>query len=71
MSITDGKSTEPSIAHSVFLPREFDPFRNTYVETVGRMNMNELMRLPKLNDTEFLNQLTQGSNSRGGKKKVS
>jgi hypothetical protein len=60
MSITDGITTEPSIARSVFLPREFDPFCDKYLETVTRMSVKELLRLPKLSDAEVLDQLAQG-----------
>jgi hypothetical protein len=59
-SSTHGTMAEPSIAHTVFLPREFDPFCDTYVETVTRMSSDELMYLPQLNDTEFLDQLFRG-----------
>ncbi|CAF4292482.1 unnamed protein product, partial [Adineta steineri] len=59
LSLTNGATQEPSIAHTVFLPREFDPFCDNYLETVTRMNTSELMNLPKLNDAEFLDQLAR------------
>jgi hypothetical protein len=66
---TDGTTVEPSIAHSVFLPPEFDPFVDSYMDAVTRMSSAELMRLPKLSDMEFLDQLTRGIDSIPGKKK--
>ncbi|CAF1508175.1 unnamed protein product, partial [Adineta steineri] len=60
LSLTNGATQEPSIAHTVFLPREFDPFCDNYLETVTHMNTNELMSLPKLNDAEFIDQLARG-----------
>jgi hypothetical protein len=60
MSLSYGTEVEPSIANIVFLPCAFDPFCDIYVETVTRMSADELMHLPKLNDTEFLDQLVRG-----------
>jgi len=60
ISLTHGELVEPSIAHTVFLPRAFDPFCDAYVETITRMSSDELINLPKLNDIEFLDQLTRG-----------
>jgi len=60
INLIDGTTAEPSIAHSVFLLREFDPFSDIYLETVTRMNASELMHLPKLSDTQFLNALNRG-----------
>jgi hypothetical protein len=71
MSVTHGMIVEPSIAHSVFLPREFDPFCDTYVETITRMSRNELMNIPQLSDIEFLDQVTRGVDSVLGKEKIS
>ena len=67
-SLTDGTMGELSIAHSVFLPREFDPFCDTYLETVTRLRTDELMHLPKLNDGEFIDQLVRGVDTIPGKK---
>ena len=67
MSLTHGTVMEPSIAHTVFLPRAFDPFCDTYVEIVTRMSADELIHLPKLNDTEFLDQLARGVDTIPGK----
>lgn len=66
LSLTNATISEPSIAHTVFLPQVFDPFRDTYLETVTRMSINELMQLPKLNDTEFLDELMRGMDSLPG-----
>jgi hypothetical protein len=55
----------------VFLPREFDPFCDTYVETITRMSRNELMNIPQLSDIEFLDQVTRGVDSVLGKEKFS
>ena len=71
MNLTHGMTTELSIAHSVFLPRAFDPFCDTYVETITRMSANELLNVPQLNDTEFFDQLTRGIDSVVGKKNFS
>ena len=70
VSLTDGAIVEPSIAHSVFLSSEFDPFCDSYVKAITRMSVNELMQLPKLSDNEFLNQLARGVNSIPGKKSL-
>jgi hypothetical protein len=70
MSLTDGTRIEPSIAHSVFLSGEFDPFCDKYVDTITRMSASELIRLPKLSDAEFLNQLARGIDTIPGKTSV-
>jgi hypothetical protein len=71
MSVTHGTIVEPSIAHSVFLPREFDPFCDTYVEKITRMSANGLLNIPQLSDIEFLDQVTRGVDSVLGKEKFS
>ena len=67
ISLVHGTVMEPSIAHTVFLPREFDPFCDSYTETITRMTADELMNLPKLSNIEFLDQLTRGVDTIPGK----
>lgn len=46
-------STGPGILMS---PLE-DPFMDPYIETVCQMSVEEIMAIPKLNDTEFIHYL--------------
>ncbi|CAF0851874.1 unnamed protein product [Adineta ricciae] len=63
VNATFGLVADSSISRSFFLPRALDPFCDEYVETVTRMSLNELMSMPQLNDTEFLDQLARGIDS--------
>ena len=39
-----------------------DPFMDPYIEVVCQMNVKEIMSIPKLNDTEFLQYLLDDTN---------
>lgn len=67
MNATFGLAIDSSISRSFVLPRALDPFCDEYVETVTRMSSTELMSMPQLNDTEFLDQLARGIDSVLGK----
>ncbi|CAF0808871.1 unnamed protein product [Adineta ricciae] len=63
VNATSGLVADSSISRSFFLPRASDPFCDEYVEIVTRMSLTELMSMPQLNDTEFLDQLARGIDS--------
>ena len=68
INATFGFVADSSISRSFLLPRALDPFCDDYLETVTRMSLTELMSMPQLNDTEFLDQLARGIDSVLGKR---
>ncbi|UJR23288.1 hypothetical protein I4U23_026304 [Adineta vaga] len=58
--VIDDSDDLPSIAYSVFLNRDLDPYCDSYMESVLRMPMAEILDLPKIDDASFFFNTTRG-----------
>jgi hypothetical protein len=57
---TDDIDNLPSIAYSVFLDRNVDPYYDSYTDRVLHMPMSEVLHLPQVDDPAFFFDMARG-----------
>jgi hypothetical protein len=53
-----------STAHLLFIDPSEDPFLDPYIETITHMNTKDILAIPKMNDSDFLQYLLEDNHDR-------